>query len=81
MELETHLKSLEMNSMTAQKSKRKCTGDRESRMQRILEESDSGEEALLKCCCHFNMSSSFTALETIDDIISLRHVRKKSVRK
>ena len=76
MELETHLKSLEMNSMTAQKSKRKCTGDRESRMQRILEESDSGEEALLKCCCHFNMSSSFTALETIDDIILLRMSEK-----
>ena len=76
MELETHLKSLEMNSMTAQKSKRKSTGDRESRMQRILEESDSGEEALLKCCCHFNMSSSFTALETIDDIILLRMSEK-----
>ena len=76
MELETHLKSLEMNCMTAQKSKRKCTGDRESRMQKILEESNSGEEALLKCCCHFNMSSSFTALETIDDIISLRSSEK-----
>jgi SNF2 family DNA or RNA helicase len=76
MELETHLKSLEMNSKSAQKSKRKSTGDRESRMQRILEESESGEEALLKCCSQFNMSASFTALETIDDIIKLRESEK-----
>jgi SNF2 family DNA or RNA helicase len=81
MELETHLKSLEMNCMTAQKSKRKSTGDRESRMKKILEDSDSGEEALLKCCCHFNMSSSFSALETIDDIIALRQNEKKRLEK
>jgi SNF2-related domain len=79
MELETHLKSLEMNSKTAQKSKRKSTGDRESRMQRILQDSETGEEALLKCCSHFNMSASFTALETIDDIIQLRESEKQSL--
>jgi SNF2-related domain len=79
MELETHLKSLEMNSNTAQKSKRKSTGDRESRMQRILQDSESGEEALLKCCSHFNMSASFTALETIDDIIKLRETEKNNL--
>jgi SNF2 family DNA or RNA helicase len=76
MELETHLKSLEMNCKTAQKSKRNSTGDRESRMQRILEDSESGEEALLKCCSHFNMSSSLIALETVNDIIELRTTEK-----
>ena len=52
LELETHLKSLEMNSKNAQKSKKKSTGDRESRMQKVLQESASAEEALLKCCSH-----------------------------
>lgn len=78
LELETHLKSLEMNSKNAQKSKKKSTGDRESRMQLVLQESASAEEALLKCCSHFNMSqSSATALETLHDIIIRREEQKK----
>lgn len=82
MELETHLKSLEMNSKNAQKSKRKSTGDRDSRMQKILQDSESGEEALLKCCSHFNMSSSSSAaLKTLDDIIKLRETEKRNLEK
>jgi SNF2 family DNA or RNA helicase len=81
MELETHLKSLEMNNKNAQKSKRKSTGDRESRMQKILQDSETGEEALLKCCSHFNMSTSSTALETIDDIIKLRESEERNLEK
>lgn len=81
MELETHLKSLEMNNKNAQKSKLKSTGDRESRMQKILQDSETGEEALLKCCSHFNMSASSTASETIDDIIRLRASEKLNLDK
>lgn len=78
LELETHLNSLEMNSKNAQKSKRKSTGDRESRMQKVLQESKTGEEALLKCCSTFALAAdSSTALETIDQIISLRVSEKK----
>lgn len=58
LELETHLDSLEMNSKSAQKSKRKSTGDRESRMQKILQDSQTGEEALLKCCRYVQELSS-----------------------
>lgn len=57
LELETHLKSLEMNNRNAQKSKQRSRGDRDSRMQQILEGSSTAEEALLKCCSHFGMSS------------------------
>lgn len=82
LELETHLKSLEMNSKNAQRSKKKSTGDRESRMQQVLQESASAEEALLKCCSHFNMSqSSATALETLEDIIKIRENQKNHLEK
>jgi SNF2 family DNA or RNA helicase len=55
------------------KSKKKSTGDRENRMQTMLQNSGSAEEALLKCCSHFNMSAeSSTALKTIGDIIDFR---------
>lgn len=78
LELESHLNSMDMNSKSAQKSKRKSTGDRESRMQNVLQGSETGEEALLKCCSHFNMSSgSRTALETVETIISLRSNEKR----
>ncbi|KAL3913212.1 MAG: hypothetical protein SGILL_006580, partial [Bacillariaceae sp.] len=81
LELEAHLNSLDMNSKSAQKSKRKSTGDREQRMQRVLVESESGEEALLKCCSHFNLSSdsSSTATETVEEIIQLRSSEQKNL--
>ena len=81
MELETYLNSLEMNNKNAQKSKRKSTSDRESRMQKILLYSEAGVEALLKCCSHFNMSASSSALETIDDILKIRASEKINLEK
>lgn len=78
LELETYLESLEMNATNAQRSKKKSTGDRASRMQKSLQDSASAEEALLKCCSHFNLSSdSATALETIADIIKHRKKDRK----
>ena len=60
-----------MNSKKALKSKKDSKGDRENRTQRILENSDSAEEALLKRCTHFNIGSDTpsTALEACDLII------------
>lgn len=79
LELETYLKSLEMNSGNAQRSKKRSTGDRDRRMQKALHDSNSAEEALLKCCSHFNCSSdSATALETIADIIKCRETDRKN---
>ena len=74
LELDTHLRSLDMKSKSAQRSKKRSTGDRENRMQQVLEESKSAEEALLKRCAHFNMSGSksTTAMEKCDEIIKLR---------
>jgi len=80
MELETHLESLEMNSKSAQRSKKQITGDRQNRMQKVLQESASGEEALLKCCSHFDLTSdSSTAVETVDKIIALRESEKQKL--
>lgn len=70
LELECHLNSLDMNSKSAQKSKRKSTGDRDRVMQKVLRESQSGEEALLKCCSTFDESSS------VSNIIHLRQSQK-----
>lgn len=56
-ELDTHLKSLDMNNKKALKSKIGSRGDRENRMHQALEGSGSAEEALLKRCCHFDSSS------------------------
>lgn len=82
LELETHLKSLEMNSKSAQKSKKKSKGDRDNRMQQVLNESSSAEEALLKCCSHFNMTqASATAMETLEDIIRTRRDQKIDLEK
>ncbi|GMI05451.1 hypothetical protein TrVE_jg4580 [Triparma verrucosa] len=73
LELETHLKSLEMNSQKAKKSKKSSKGDREKRMNEILEDSKSAEEALLKRCAHFDLAGNSTsALETCENIIKMR---------
>jgi hypothetical protein len=75
LELETYLRSLDMAHKKALKTKKTTTSDRENRMRRILEDSDSGEEALLKRCAHFNKlssKSSVTALETCNMIIEQR---------
>jgi SNF2 family DNA or RNA helicase len=76
LELETYLKSLEMNTKSVQKGNRKSTGDRETRMSKILAGSSSADEALLKASSQFNVSKSCTALETIEDVISLRKLEK-----
>jgi hypothetical protein len=69
-----------MNHKNALKSKKRSSGDRESRMQRILQGSSTGEEALLKCCSHFNMTSeTYTALQTIEDIIRFRESEKNKL--
>lgn len=75
LEMANYLKSLEMDNKKAMRSKKSSKSDRENRTQRILENSDSAEEALLKRCAHFNIDSSTpsTALETCDHIISQRH--------
>jgi SNF2 family DNA or RNA helicase len=82
LELETVLESLDNKIANALKSKNKSTGDREHRMQRMLQDSGSAEEALLKCCSHFNMSSeSSTALKTISDIIAFRKEQQADLKK
>lgn len=75
LELETYLRSLDMAHRKALKTKKTTTSDRENRMRRILEDSHSGEEALLKRCAHFNKlssKSSVAALETCNMIIEQR---------
>jgi len=73
LEMANYLKSLEMDNKKALRSKQSSKGDRENRMQRILEDSATAEEALLKRCAHFNMSKKpSTALETCDLIIEHR---------
>ena len=80
LELETHLKSLEMNAETAKMSKKNSQSDRERRMQQILQDSSSAEEALLKCCTHFNLSGeSTTPLKTCDDIIAFRKEQQRDL--
>ena len=77
LELETHLKSLEMNSQKAKKSKKSSKGDREKRMQQVLEDSADAEEALLKRCSHFDLAgNSQSAVETCQGIIKLREQQK-----
>lgn len=42
-------------------------------LRQVLEDSSSAEEALLKCCTHFNLSNeSTTPMKTCDDIIAFR---------
>ena len=76
LEMEAYLKSLDMNAKGAMKSKKKSTSDRELRMADLLESAKSGEEALLKRCAHFDLSSdsseTVTALETCNRIADLR---------
>ena len=82
LELKTYVDSLEMNGKKALKSKKSSGGDREDRMQRIIEGSDTPEEALLKRCAHFNMSSEpATALETCNVILSDRENEKADCEK
>ena len=77
LELETHLKSLEMNSQKAKKSKKSSKGDREKRMQAVLEDSQSAEEALLKRCSHFDLAgNSKSAIETCQQIYKTRKTQK-----
>jgi len=76
LEMESYLRSLDMNAKGAMKSKKKSRGDRELRMQDLLKSAESGEEALLKKCAHFDLSSdsaeSMSARDTCDRISKLR---------
>jgi hypothetical protein len=73
LELDTHLKALGMDSKQAIKSKKASTGDRYNRMQSVLKGSATGDEALLKYCCHFNYDAkAMDALRTIDELIRHR---------
>ena len=78
LEMESYLAGLEMNSKGAMKSKKKSRGDRELRMADLLESANSGEEALLKRCAHFDLSSgsseAVSALETCNRIANLRQI-------
>lgn len=79
LELETHLKSLEMDNKRAKKSKKSTVGDRDSRMQLAIVNAETAEEALIKCCCHYNLSNGSkgaNAKETMMDIIRLRQHEK-----
>lgn len=81
LELETVLRALEMNHSSAQLSKKKSQSDRESRIQAILNESKSAEEALVKCASSFNLSGEDTqsAARTCQDIIHFRMAQKKNL--
>mmetsp|Transcript_5343 Transcript_5343/g.5881 ORF Transcript_5343/g.5881 Transcript_5343/m.5881 type:complete len:626 (-) Transcript_5343:87-1964(-) len=77
LELETYLKNLNFNAQTAKMSRKKSQSDRENRMQKVLEGSKTAEEALLKCCAHFNITGdSSTALNTLEEIIKCRKAEK-----
>lgn len=76
LELETYLENLDFNAQTAKMSRKKSQADRENRMQKVLDGSRSAEEALLKCCAHFNLAGdSSTVLSTLEDIV--QHRRKE----
>lgn len=73
LELETHLKSLEMGERNAMKKPRNCRGDREVRMKAILGKSTCAEEALMKCCSHFDLEgNNDSATAALDHIIQYR---------
>lgn len=72
-ELESHLKSLEMDKNKGRVSKKNSTGDKAKRMQEVLEESADAEEALLKRCAHFDLTGeSESALGACEKIILRR---------
>eukprot|EP00656_Telonema_subtile_P051714 TRINITY_DN7029_c0_g1_i2.p1 TRINITY_DN7029_c0_g1~~TRINITY_DN7029_c0_g1_i2.p1 ORF type:complete len:486 (-),score=177.86 TRINITY_DN7029_c0_g1_i2:127-1584(-) len=79
LEMETHLRALEMNKKLATKSRKASTSDRESRIRDVLEGSADPEEALLKRCAHFNVTcdTNDNALEVCLKIIRLREEQKK----
>ena len=73
MELDAHLKSLEMDRKKATRSKKNTTGDKARRMQDALEDSADAEEALLKRCSHFDLTGeSENAMGACDKIIEVR---------
>ena len=76
LEMEGYLKSMNMDMKGAMRTKKKSRGDRELRMADLLESANSGEEALLKRCAHFDLSSgsteTVTALDTCNRIANLR---------
>jgi hypothetical protein len=66
-----------MDSKQAVKSRKASTGDRYNRMQSVLKGSATGDEALLKYCCHFNYDAkAMDALRTIDELIRHRENQK-----
>jgi hypothetical protein len=86
LELETYLKSLEAlkgkkSARVGLKSKKSVKGDREQRMQKILEDSDTPEEALIKRAAHFNSLNDETPsddkTDTCGALILLREQQLK----
>ncbi|KAF3914918.1 hypothetical protein ABW20_dc0107988 [Dactylellina cionopaga] len=81
IELDHHLKALEMN--VARRNGSKSNGDRENRLNSAIGTSSSAEEALLKSCCHFslnleNLNDDATAGTACDFIIVQRNHQLKS---
>jgi hypothetical protein len=67
-----------MGSKQALKSKKSSTGDRFNRMQRVLRDSETGDQALPKYACHFNYNSNqMNALRTIGEIFEIRDQQRK----
>lgn len=83
-ELKTHLDSLDISKAVVRRDRKDGTtkkseakSDREQRRETALQSSDSPDEALLKCCSHFAMSSLLdsnptSAMEAINEVIKLR---------
>ena len=77
LELETYLQSLEMNAVAAKKSQKKSTSDKDSRMQKILRESFSAEEALLKCCTCNTEDRDGKSFAGVEGVMKIRKKEKK----
>ena len=73
LELQSHLEALDLTSRKSMKAKKSAKGDREIRMNAILDGSATPAEALLKRCSHFASSAGEkTALEACDGVIKRR---------
>ncbi|EWC46566.1 hypothetical protein DRE_04289 [Drechslerella stenobrocha 248] len=75
IELDHHLKALDMN--VTRRSHSKSGGDREARLHVAIGESSSAEEALIKTCSHFSiniggLSDGATAFNACDAIVEGR---------
>lgn len=75
LELEHHLQAMEMKTVKTVKRAKKGSelGDKEGRLREVLGASGSPEEALLKRCSHFDLSSAMSsAQEACMKVVQLR---------